>query len=90
MLHSPTCKVLIAASAVALVGSLMSSTTASASGTRVNKHRGKVSVHAPGTRVYANENGKVRVRAPYTRVSVDPDAGRVRVRAPYVDVLVRW
>ena len=48
-------------------------TTADASGTRVNTHRGKVSVKAPGTRVHADRSGRVRVKAPYTRVSVDPD-----------------
>ena len=65
-------------------------TAANASGTRVNTYRGKVSVKAPGTRVYADRSGRVRVKAPYTRVSVDPDYGRVRVRAPYVDLSVRW
>ena len=90
MLQLPTCKVLIAVFAVALAGALASPTTAWASDVRVDRHRGKVSVKAPHTRVYANDRGRVRVRAPYTRVGVDPDAGRVRVRAPYVDLTVRW
>ena len=90
MLQSLTAKVLIAVSAVALAAALTSPTTAWASDVHVDRHRGKVSVRAPGTRVYANTRGRVRVRAPYTRVSVNPDAGRVRVRAPYVDLTVRW
>ena len=90
MPHSRARKVLIAISAVALAGALTLPTTASASGTRVNTHRGKVSVKAPGTRVHADRSGRVRVKAPYTRVIVDPDYGRVRVRAPYVNLTVRW
>ena len=85
-----TGKVLTAISALALAGALALPTTASASETRVKTNRGKVSVKAPHTRVYADRGGKVRIRAPYTRVSVDPDYGRVRVRAPYVDLVVRW
>ena len=89
-LQSPTCRVLIAVCAVALVATQASPTTAWAGGVRADKHRGKVSVRADGTRVYADASGRVRVRAPYTRVRVDPDRGRVRVRAPYVDLSVRW
>jgi hypothetical protein len=90
MLPLTTRKVLIATAAVALAGALTLPVTAHASGTRVNTHRGKVSVKAPGTRVHADRSGRVRVKAPYTRVIVDPDYGRVRVRAPYVNLTVRW
>ena len=90
MLPLMTRKVLIATAAVALAGALTLPMPAHASGTRVNTHRGKVSVKAPGTRVHADRSGRVRVKAPYTRVSVDPDYGRVRVRAPYVNLTVRW
>jgi hypothetical protein len=90
MLPSMTRKGLIAIAAVALAGGLTLPTIANASGTRVNTHRGMVSVNARGTRVHADRSGRVRVKAPYTRVSVDPDYGRVRVRAPYVNLTVRW
>jgi hypothetical protein len=90
MLPSMTHKFLIAISAIALAGASTLPTVANASGTRVNTHRGKVSVKAPATRVYADRGGRVRVKAPYTSVSVDPDRGRVRVRAPYVNVSVDW